>query len=136
MSIHREMNMLQSGARISKRLAETFTALASERRLDILSAVSRSGEMDVSTLCDLLRRSQPAISHDLRILRLTGLINCRRDGQHNYYRVESKLLRDLEMGLSWYRRRVEKKNKRTPTRSGISGTRDTINPKGDVRHQL
>ena len=49
--------MLQSGARISKRLAETFTALASEHRLDILSALSRSGEMDVSTLCDLLGRS-------------------------------------------------------------------------------
>jgi ArsR family transcriptional regulator len=93
------MNMLQSGARISKRLAETFTALASEHRLDILSALSRSGEMDVSTLCDLLGRNQPAVSHDLMILRMTGLIHCRRDGKHNYYRVEPKLLRDLEMGL-------------------------------------
>jgi ArsR family transcriptional regulator len=54
--------------------------------------------MDVSTLCDLLGRSQPAVSHDLTILRLTGLIKCRRDGKHNYYRVECETLESALQG--------------------------------------
>jgi ArsR family transcriptional regulator len=49
----------------------------------------------VTALCDLLVQSQPAVSHHLTLLRMAGLVGYRRDGKHNYYRVDSALVRDL-----------------------------------------
>ena len=51
--------------------------------------------MHVSGLCELLDQTQPAVSHHLTLLRMTGLVGFRRDGKHNYYRIESGLVRDL-----------------------------------------
>ena len=64
-------------------------------RLKILLALAEDGEMHVSALCDLLGQTQPAVSHHLTLLRMTGLVGYRRDGKHNYYRIESGLVRDL-----------------------------------------
>jgi ArsR family transcriptional regulator len=41
----------------------------------------------VRALCDLLGQSQPAVSHHLALLRVAELIESRRDGKHNFYRV-------------------------------------------------
>ena len=51
--------------------------------------------MHVSALCDMLNQTQPAVSHHLTLLRMTGLVGFRRDGKHNFYRIESGLVRDL-----------------------------------------
>jgi ArsR family transcriptional regulator len=76
-------------------LTQVFKLLADESRLRILLALSQAGEMHVSALCGLLGQSQPAISHHLTLLRMTGMVGYRRSGKHNYYRVESGLIRDL-----------------------------------------
>src|SRR5262249_54404310 len=72
-----------------------FKMLADESRLKILLSLSQDGELHVSALCDLLGQSQPAVSHHLTLLRMAGLVGYRRDGKHNYYRVESSLVGDL-----------------------------------------
>src|SRR5204863_2101736 len=72
-----------------------FKLLADRSRLKILLALAHNQEMHVSALCDLLRQSQPAVSHHLTLLRMSGLVGYRRDGKHNYYRVESGLVSDL-----------------------------------------
>ena len=69
--------------------------LADESRLKILLALAEEGEMHVSALCELLHQSQPAVSHHLTLLRMAGLVGYRRDGKHNYYRVESGLVSQL-----------------------------------------
>ncbi|MBV9126086.1 MAG: metalloregulator ArsR/SmtB family transcription factor [Planctomycetes bacterium] len=69
--------------------------LADESRLKILLALSRDGELHVSALCELLGDQQPAVSHHLTLLRMTGLVGYRRSGKHNFYRLESGLIRDL-----------------------------------------
>ena len=76
-------------------LTEVFKLLADKSRLRILLALAREGEMHVSALCELLEQSQPAVSHHLTLLRMAGLVGYRRDGKHNYYRVDSALVRDL-----------------------------------------
>lgn len=68
------------------RLVELFKLLADETRLRILLLLQRS-ELNVGTLCQLLRQSQPAVSHHLALLRSAGLIEMRRDGKHNFYRL-------------------------------------------------
>jgi ArsR family transcriptional regulator len=76
-------------------LTEVFKLLADKSRLKILLALAREGELHVSALCELLEQSQPAVSHHLTLLRMAGLVGYRRDGKHNYYRVDSALVRDL-----------------------------------------
>lgn len=76
-------------------LSEIFKLLADRSRLKILLALAQDGEMHVSALCDLLGQSQPAVSHHLTLMRMSGLVGYRRDGKHNYYHVDSGLVRDL-----------------------------------------
>jgi ArsR family transcriptional regulator len=76
-------------------MTEVFKLLADKSRMKILLALARTGEMHVSALCDLLDQSQPAVSHHLTLMRLTGLVNYRREGKNNYYRLECGYLRDL-----------------------------------------
>lgn len=76
-------------------MAEIFGLLADENRLKILLALSHVGEMHVSALCDLLDQSQPAVSHHLTLLRAQHMVRYRRDGKHNFYRVDSDRVRVL-----------------------------------------
>jgi ArsR family transcriptional regulator len=76
-------------------LTQVFKILADNSRMKILMALAQEGEMHVTALCDLLKQSQPAVSHHLTLMRMTGLVGYRRDGKHNYYYLESHQLRDL-----------------------------------------
>ena len=77
------------------RLAEVFKLMADKSRLKVLIALANEGELHVSALCDLLGQSQPAVSHHLTLMRMTGLVGYRRDGKHNYYHLQSGVIRDL-----------------------------------------
>jgi ArsR family transcriptional regulator len=76
-------------------LAQVFKLLAQDSRLKILLALSQDGEMNVTALCDLLGQTQPAVSHHLTLLRMTGLVGYRRDGKHNFYRLEAGMVGHL-----------------------------------------
>ncbi|MEX2141736.1 MAG: metalloregulator ArsR/SmtB family transcription factor [Pirellulales bacterium] len=67
-------------------LIQLFRLLADETRLRILRLLVETGEFHVRALCDKLGQSQPAVSHHLALLRTAGLIECRRQGKHNFYR--------------------------------------------------
>lgn len=76
-------------------LTQVFKLLADESRLKILLALGQDDELHVSALCDLLGQSQPAVSHHLTLLRMAGLVGYRRDGKHNFYRIQSDLVGNL-----------------------------------------
>ena len=69
-------------------LAQVFKLLSDESRLRILLMLSREGEMHVTALCDMLGQSQPAVSHHLTLLRMSGLVGFRRDGKFNFYSMD------------------------------------------------
>src|SRR5258708_7439930 len=71
-----------------RRLAQVFKALSDEHRLHILSLLSARGEMSVSAIAAEVGQSQPAVSHHLTQLRSAGLIDFRREGKFNYYRLD------------------------------------------------
>jgi ArsR family transcriptional regulator len=95
----REAAKSASGVRVPDptiaRMSEVFKLMADKSRLKILLALAQEGELHVSALCDLLGQSQPAVSHHLTLMRMTGLVGFRRDGKHNFYHLDSALLRDL-----------------------------------------
>jgi ArsR family transcriptional regulator, arsenate/arsenite/antimonite-responsive transcriptional repressor len=74
-------------------LVQLFKLLADESRLKILNCLMQSEELNVRTLCGLLQQSQPAVSHHLALLKEAGLIECRREGKHNFYRLVTRRCR-------------------------------------------
>ena len=68
-------------------LVQVFKLLADETRLYILFYLAARKELHVRALCDMLQQSQPAVSHHLALLRIAELIDSRRDGKHNFYRI-------------------------------------------------
>jgi ArsR family transcriptional regulator len=88
-------SIIKVSGRTINRLADVFRMLSDESRLKILFALAQDGELHVTALCDLLGQTQPAVSHHLTLLRMTGLVGYRRDGKHNFYRIESSQICEL-----------------------------------------
>lgn len=78
-----------------KDLVKVFKLLSDETRLRILLYLSQQEEMHVRALCEILHQSQPAVSHHLALLRVAELIESRRDGKHNYYRILPQRFQEL-----------------------------------------
>ncbi len=76
-------------------LVQLFKLLSDETRLRILYFLMNEEEINVRTLCELLQQSQPAVSHHLALLRGAGLIQARRDGKHNFYRIMPQRVHEM-----------------------------------------
>jgi ArsR family transcriptional regulator len=74
----------------ARELVQLFKLLADETRLRVIYYLMQQSEINVRTFCRLLKQSQPAVSHHLALLRAAGIIECRRDGKHNFYRLMLK----------------------------------------------
>jgi ArsR family transcriptional regulator, arsenate/arsenite/antimonite-responsive transcriptional repressor len=80
-------------------LVQVSRLLGDETRLRILFYLVQNEELHVTDLCDRLGQSQPAVSHHLALLRVSGLIEARREGKHNFYSVRQEAFGDLLMTL-------------------------------------
>jgi len=70
-------------------LADTFSALGDPTRVRILDALSL-GELFVCDLAAVLRLSQSAVSHQLRLLRGMRLVRPRREGRVVFYALDDQ----------------------------------------------
>src|SRR6185503_2016307 len=70
-------------------LADTFSALGDPTRVRILDALSH-GELCVCDLAAVLRVSQSAVSHQLRLLRGMRLVRPRREGRVVFYALDDQ----------------------------------------------
>ena len=70
---------------------EFFKSLADDTRLRIGLLLASAGELCVCELTESLQESQPKISRHLSLLRTTGLLLDRRQGQWVYYRLHPEL---------------------------------------------
>lgn len=79
-------------------LAEVFAALSDPTRLRLFDLVRRAGDNGICS-CDLvepLDRSQPTISHHLKVLREAGLVESRKEGTWVWYSVAPNATRSLQ----------------------------------------
>jgi ArsR family transcriptional regulator, arsenate/arsenite/antimonite-responsive transcriptional repressor len=94
-------------------LAAMFKALADPVRLRLLSLIaSHHGEVCVCDLTPRFSVTGPTISHHLRVLRESGLIDCERRGTWVYYRLRNGVLDQLA-GVFESRLRAEARSERT-----------------------
>lgn len=70
-------------------LSKGFSALADPVRLHLLSMITAAGASG-ACVCDLIEpsgRSQPTVSHHLKVLRDAGLVTSEKCGTWAWYRV-------------------------------------------------
>lgn len=81
----------------AERIAPLLKALADPVRLRLLSLVAShaDGEACVCDLNDAFELSQPTISHHLKVLHESGLLDRSKRGVWVYYRVRREALTDL-----------------------------------------
>ena len=68
-----------------------FKCLSDETRLNIVTLVTMNKELCVCDLTENLQLSQPKISRHLALLRSSGLLQDRRQGQWVYYSLNPNL---------------------------------------------
>ena len=83
-------------------LARSFAALADPARLRILSllASAERGEVCACDLVEPVGRTQPTVSHHLKVLREAGIVDSERQGLWAYYYVKPEALKELSSWLS------------------------------------
>jgi ArsR family transcriptional regulator, arsenate/arsenite/antimonite-responsive transcriptional repressor len=82
-------------------LANRFTALADPVRLRLLSmlAAAPDGEVCVCEFVAPLGKSQPTVSHHLKILSEAGLVHGERRGKWVWYSLDRERLAELRSAL-------------------------------------
>lgn len=82
-------------------LASGFSALADPVRLRVLSmlAASPEGEVCVCDFVEPLARSQPTVSHHLKILSEAGLVQGDRRGKWVWYSLNRSRLSELRAAI-------------------------------------
>jgi ArsR family transcriptional regulator len=85
----------------SAELAKGCSALADPVRLRVLSllAAAPAGEVCVCDFVDPLGKSQPTISHHLKILSETGLVQGDRRGRWVWYSINRQRLAELRAAI-------------------------------------
>jgi ArsR family transcriptional regulator len=75
--------------------AAAFRALADPVRVRLLALIAANGEVCACALVDEAGRSQPTVSHHLKVLREAGLVRAERRGTWMWYRVVPGRLAEL-----------------------------------------
>jgi len=94
-----------------RELANVFTLLSDETRLRILAYLIEKEEINVTDLCERLGQSQPAVSHHLALMRVSGLIEARREAKHNFYSMRTDAFGEMLESLFTVTGEVPKKVK-------------------------
>ena len=82
-------------------LSEFFKVFGDSTRISIISVLYKHGELCVCDIAEALGATQSAISHQLRILRNTGLVKPRREGKTIYYALDDEHVEEIyKMGLT------------------------------------
>src|SRR5438034_2116159 len=83
-----ENNMMVKRGPVSEaeleQLASLFRLLSDRTRLNLLFMLA-DGERNVTSLCEALGLPQPTVSHHLGLLRMSNVIENRRDGKQVFY---------------------------------------------------
>lgn len=81
-------------------LAEAFKALGDPVRLRLLSLLASGGEVCACDLVEPVGRSQPTVSHHLKVLKEAGLVTATRRGANIWYAVVPEQLAALRTVLT------------------------------------
>lgn len=91
----RERGLPRPDGALARRLADMFGLLSSPTRLRILQVLFAAGELHVQGLADALRMRVTAVSNQLRLMAIMGILEARPDGLRIVYSVKAAWVRPL-----------------------------------------
>lgn len=91
--------LINETLKIFKESIPIFSVLSDENRQRIIMEIAINDMLNVNQIADRVPLSRPAISHHLKTLKNTGLVDVEKKGTENYYYLTLKssieLLKDL-----------------------------------------
>ena len=75
-------------------LTDLFSVFSDKTRLRIVCALEMSRTC-VTDLSDILKINQTTVSHQLRLLRNLGVVDCERDGKIIYYSLKNEIINEI-----------------------------------------
>jgi DNA-binding transcriptional ArsR family regulator len=85
-----------------QRNALIFTALGDPHRQRILLMFERGERLTVGQIVEASTLSRSAVAHHLRVLRVAGVLSCRKEGKEVYYWPEPDTVRAAIAGVREY----------------------------------
>lgn len=85
----------QSLDRMYQEAAAVFRALGDENRMQILGILTQ-GELGAGELLQSLSIVQSTLSHHMKILTESGVVQCKRQGKRAYYSINQEVLNKLQ----------------------------------------
>ena len=90
-------------------LAEFFNIIGDITRTKILYALDQN-EMCVCDIANVLGMSKSSISHQLAVLRKSGIVKCRKDGKEVYYTLDDEHIQKVfEVGIEHVEHNISNK---------------------------
>lgn len=86
----------------SKKFVKIAKALADENRFKIFTTISEKGEIACKEITSMIKLTQPTISHHLKVLMESGLIDYRKEGQWSYFFVNKDVIDEYISSLAKY----------------------------------
>src|ERR1700676_598176 len=83
--------------------SDAFNAVAEPRRRDILNYLAMQ-EKSVTEIVDAMGMEHPSVSRHLKVLKVVGLVEVRREGRQMLYKVNAMAIRPLHKWTSTYGR--------------------------------
>jgi DNA-binding transcriptional ArsR family regulator len=84
-------------------ILDSFNAIAEPKRRRVLDILA-DGEHPVNDLVSLLGWRQPQVSKHLGVLRQVGLVDVRRDGRQQFYKLNAGQLKPVHDWVKTYER--------------------------------
>jgi len=97
-------NYMRAIPREWRAISQAFTALGDEHRQRILLTFERGERLNVGQIAAVSTLSRSAVSHHLKLLRLSGVLDSRKVGKEVYFWVNKDFLESsLEAVLAYIR---------------------------------
>ena len=87
-------NYLRSIPREWRTISRAFTALGDEHRQRILLTFERGERLNVGQIVEVSTLSRSAVSHHLKLLRESGVLQSEKQGKEVYYWVDRAFLEE------------------------------------------
>lgn len=79
------------------KLVQIAKALADKARVLILTEIARKKSITCNEVIKIARLSQPTVSHHLKILNDSGLLNAVKEGRYSVLSINTKTFRKFSM---------------------------------------
>ncbi len=83
-----------------KKFISFFKAICDVNRHNILALLNKHGEMNASDIIKHIKLSQPTVSHHLKIMVDSGVLETRKKGKETYYKINKKQINNCCGGFS------------------------------------